>query len=72
MKYVRLWFVALVVVALLRSEPVYTVEVVRLTPSSSMWIDLNEAEPEAAPPMPDPEPWFSFLDQTTGTWRGAQ
>lgn len=60
MKYVRLWFVALLVVALMRSEPFYSNAPVER--SISMWIDLREMPcvPPQVPPMPEQGPWINL------------
>ena len=73
MKYVRLWFVALLVAAFAHGEP--KVEI--LSDSDERWEEdkFDPAAPFRLPtfeeiyiPIPERE-WFSFIDQTTGTWR---
>lgn len=71
MQYLRLWFIALLAVVVVRDAPFYAV-VNDVEPTiHSEWIDIEGSclEAEAAPPMPEPREWHSFLNQTTGLWR---
>ena len=67
MKYARLWFVALVLVAMMRLEPVCLEEYTDPIYPAVLVMECDFYDYEV--PIPPPQPFFSFLDQKTGLWK---
>lgn len=60
MKYLRLWFVALVAVALLRDKPVIEEEWWYLDECSDLWMAAAPTPEPLYPAMPEPGEWINL------------
>lgn len=68
MKYTRLWFVAMIVGAILSGEP-ERVEPVTVSSFYFQNMSLEETDGDGYVPLPPQQEWRSFLHQKRGTWR---
>lgn len=71
MRYARLWFLVAVVTVLLRLESISledAADPIVVHPVEAC--DDIEA-PSLYVPLPPDQPFFSFLDQETGLWKGG-